>query len=146
MVTAVDQHQVMPLETLRLEHLVANQPSYREGAQTFGDGNRDASEVVVDGLVDGEVVLAGAGQAVEVGEHGRALAHIEVELAAGAKFEEEEAKGVVKEETLVVGDALLAACVGEVVEPGGEVGEEVTEGLDEDGTGLQVLPPLRFWL
>ena len=48
------------------------------------------------------------------------------------------------EEAAVVGAGLLDARVGQAVEPGVEVGEEVADGLDEGAAGDQGRPALSF--
>jgi hypothetical protein len=79
------------------------------------------AEEVVQGVVDGERLLPGAGQPIEIRQDLRVEgAQVIVDLASAAQFEDEEEEADPQEEALVVRDGLLEPAVREVVEPGGK--------------------------
>ena len=108
-------------------------------------GQFDVADEVVEGVVDGAGVLMGPSEAVEVGQNASAAGvEVEVELAAAAELEEVQGDAPPGEEASGVGASLLDAGVGEAVEPGIEVGEEVADGLDEGVAGDQGRPALSL--
>src|SRR5207302_905666 len=94
---------------------------------------------------DRERRLLGVGQAIEVGQDLRpAVAEVEVELAARAQLEQVEGKAPPGEEARRVGAGVRQTRIGEAVEPGVEVGEEVAHGLGQGAAGDQGRPALSF--
>jgi hypothetical protein len=95
--------------------------------------------------VDRQGGLCGLGQPVEVGEHrGTRIAQLEIELAAGTQLQQVELQAPPGQEAAVVGAGVLDPAVGEAVQPGVEVGEEVANGLDQGPPDDQVRPALSF--
>ncbi len=89
--------------------------------------------------------LLGLGQTVEVGQHrGAAVAQVIIELTAGAQLEQVQGQPPPGQEACGVGASLRDARVGETVEPGVELGEEVADGLDEGPAGDYGRPALSF--
>jgi hypothetical protein len=72
------------------------------------------------------------------------LGQLEVELAATAEFEEEQAQAPPEQEALVVDDAVLVARVVDVIEAVVEVGPEVSESADQERSDVQDRPFFRF--
>src|SRR5262249_58239517 len=92
--------------------------AHHRGAQVGDGGSPDAGQVVVQGVVVRGGPLLGLGQAVDVSQDGRALlAVLEIQLASAAEFADEQQDGVPQQEAPVVLDAVLAARVGDAVEP-----------------------------
>ena len=103
------------------------------------------ADEVVEGVVDRQRRLLGLGQAVEVGQDRRAaVTQLKIELAAAAELKQVQAQPPPGQETRGVGASLLDARVGQAVEPGVELGEEVAGGLDQGAAGDQGRPALSF--
>jgi hypothetical protein len=103
------------------------------------------ADKVVQGVVNRQGRLLGLGQAVEVAQHRRAaVAQLVVELAAGAELEQVQAQPPPGQEAPGVGAGVLQARVGESVQPGVEIGEEMADGLDQGAAGDQGRPALSF--
>src|SRR5205814_8436861 len=66
-----------------------------------------------------------------------------VELAAAAEFEQEQAQPPPQQETFVVDDKGEETRVLDGVDPGVDFGEEVANGLHEDGADVQGRPRRR---
>jgi hypothetical protein len=59
---------------------------------------------------------------------------VEVQLTATAQFAHEQQQTQPQQKAFAVDEALGSAAVRDVVEPGVEVGEEVPDGADEEGS------------
>jgi hypothetical protein len=82
--------------------------------------------------------LRGLGEAVEVGQDVRAaVTQLVVELAARAELQQVEVQPPPGQEARGVHAGLRVAGIEEAVEPGVELGEEVTAGLDQGAAGDQ---------
>src|SRR5689334_5391195 len=100
---------------------------------------------MVEGVVNGQGGLLGLGQAVEVDQHLCAgVTQFVIELATRAQLQQIQVKPPPGQEAFVVGTGVLHACVGEAVEPGVEVGEEVAGGLYQGPAGDQGRPALSL--
>ena len=73
-----------------------------------------------------------------------AVAQVIIELAAGAELQQVQGEAPPGQEARGVGAGLRDARVGEAVEPGVELGEEVADGLDQGAAGDQGRPALSF--
>jgi len=102
-------------------------------------------EEVVKGVVNRPRRLLGLGQAVEVIQDvGVVRVQIEVELAAGAELKQIQSNPPPGQKAAVVLDGLLVACIGQAVQPGVEVREEVADGLRQAGAECYQRPCFRL--
>jgi hypothetical protein len=92
--------------------------------------------------------LLGLGQTVDVAQGNvTPFAVPEIELAAAAEFADEQQDAIPEQEAFVVLDAILTACVGDLVEPVVEAGEEVPDGAGEGRPDVQRRPAFwRLWV
>src|SRR5262249_7363865 len=103
------------------------------------------AEEMVEGVVDRQRRLAGLSQAIEVGPHGRAaIVQLEIELAASAELEQVQGQAPPSQEARGVGASLWPARIGQALQPGVQLREEVAGGLDQGPADDQGRPALNF--
>ena len=109
-------------------------------------GAADVSDEVIEGLGDRQGILLGARQEVEVVEDGAfQVAQVVIGGTAAAQTQAEEEQSPPAEKAAVILDHGLEAGVGQLVQPAGQLREEVADGFEEDpGQGYD-LPRLRRW-
>jgi len=87
---------------------------------------------VIEGFGDRERILLGVGQEVEVMEDGALeVAQVVVGRTAAAQTQPEEEQTPPAEKAAVILDHGLEAGVGQLVQPGGQFGEEVADGFEK---------------
>ena len=88
----------------------------------------------------------GARQAIEVAQHLRAVrVELVIQLAPALQLAQEQAQPPPHQEPLVVDHHRQEPRVVDFVDPGVEIGEEVANGLNQDGADVQRRPRRRFW-
>lgn len=139
----IDQQHGLAQEPRCIQGLHADEPLHHLRAEALPAGQGDVAEEVVEGVVDRQRGLVGLGQSVQIGKDLRtAVPQFVIELASRAQLQQVQEDAPPGEEASGVGARFLDAAVGEAVEPGIEVGEEVSDGLDESATGDQGRPAL----
>ena len=118
------------------------------GPQAFAASDGRVPGEVIEGVVDGTAGQAGFEQAVEVSQYLSAFrAEVVVQLATAAQLQDVQQDAPAGEEATGIGDGLLIAGVGQLVQPGVPQGEEMAQGPREDGpdllVGCQVRPRRR---
>ncbi len=103
------------------------------------------ADEVIERVVNREGRLLGLGQAIEVSQDlGTTITQLEIELATGAQLQQVQMQTPPGQEAAIVNAGLLNTCIGEPVEPGIELGEEVTDGLRQGTASDQGRPALSF--
>ena len=130
---AVDADGEIALETGIVQGFHANEP---QGVlmEQLGEGEAaDVPDKVIEGFGDRKGILLGARQVVEVVEDGTfQVAQVVVGGAAAAQAQAEEEQAPPAQKPAVIADHGLEAGVGQLVQPAGQVGEEVPDGFEED--------------
>ena len=129
---AINRDNEVALETEILQSFHADQP-LGVLVEQLGEGNApDMSDKMIQGLGDRQGVLLGARQMVEVMENGAfQVAQVVVGRTAAAQAQAEEEQPPPAKKAAVVLDHGLEAGVGQLIQPIGQLGEEVADGFEE---------------
>ena len=85
-----------------------------------------------EGFGDRQGILVGAGQEVEIMEHGAfQIAQVIIGGAAAAQGQAKKQQAPPAQKTAVIIDQRLLTSIGQLVQPGGQMGEEVADGSEE---------------
>ena len=116
-----------------------------ELAEQLGEGGAaDMSDKVIEGFSDWQRLLLCAGQEIEVVEDGAfQVAQVVVSRTAAAQAQAEEEQPPPAEKTAVILDHGYEASVGQLVQPGGQFGEEVADRFEKGPGQRYDLPRLR---
>ena len=115
--------------------------------EQLGEGGAaDVPNEMIQGLGDRQRVLLRAGQMVEVMEHGAfQVAQVVIGRAAAAQAQAEEEQSPPAEKPAVILDHGFKAGVGQLVEPVGQLREEMADGFEKGASQGYDLPRLRRW-
>lgn len=139
MAGAIGNERDVPERARRVEDFHAQQPLVQLRAQALVAGHGRVPGEVIERVMDGAGPQVGVQQAIEVGQHLRALgAELVVELAATAQLHDVQQDAPASEEAARIENGVLVAAVGQLIQPGLPQREEVAQGLREQGTDLLV--------
>lgn len=143
---AVNGGDEIALEAEIVQGFHADQPLSVLVEQLGESGAADVSDEMIQSFGDRERVLLGAGQQVEVVEDGAfEIAQVVIGRTATAQAQPEQEQAPPAEKAAVILDHGLEAGVGQLVQPGGQVREEVADSFEKSpGQGYD-LPRLRRW-
>jgi hypothetical protein len=92
----------------------------------------DMADKVVEGLGDGQSVLVGAGQKIEIVEDGAfQIAQVVIGRTPATQPQSEEQQSPPAQKAPVIFHQGLATSIGQLIQPGGQLREEVADGSDE---------------
>lgn len=139
-----DDHQAAT-QTGRVQGLHPGQPPDHARAQSGHWVSAHPAQEVVQGLIHRPALLVGLRQAIEIGQHGRAIGvQLVVQLPATAQLAQEQPQAPPQQEALVIDDEGGVARIGDGAQPLVELSKEMADRLDEpraDGKGR----PRRRW-
>ncbi len=113
----------------------------------MGEGSAaDVPDEMIEGLGDRQRVLPRAGQMIEVVEDGAfQVAQVVISRTAAAQAQTEEKQSPPAKKTAVIVDHGLEAGVGQLVQPGRQLREEMADGFEKSPRQGYDLPDLRRW-
>ena len=130
---AIDCRHEVALEAEIVQGFHADKPPGVLVPQLRESRAADVADEVVKGLGDGEALLLGARQEVEVVEDRQfEVAQVVVGGATAAQAQAEQEQSPPAEKAAVIFDHRLEAGVGHLVQPTGRFREEVADGFEED--------------
>jgi hypothetical protein len=143
---AIDHHDEVALETEVVEGLHADESTGVLVHQLGERGAADMADKMIEGFGDGEGILLGARQEIEVVEDSQfEIAQVVIGGATAAQAQTEQEQSPPTEEATVILDHGLEAGVGQLVRPAGRMGEEVANGFEKEAEQGYDLPRLRRW-
>jgi len=112
--------------------------------QLSKSGTADMADKMIEGLGDGKGFLLGTSQEVEVVQDGAfQVAQVTVRRTAAAQAQPEQEQPPPAEKAAVILDHGHVASVGQLVQPPGQLREEVSDGSEKDSDQGYDLPRLR---
>jgi len=143
---AIDGDHEVALETQIVQGFHADKPPGVLVAQLGEGGAADVSNKVIEGFGDGQRILLGVGQEVEIVENGAfQVAQVVIGATTATQAQPKEEQPPPAEKTTVVLDHGLEAGVGQLIQPVGQFGEEVPDGFEKGPSQRYDLPRLRRW-
>jgi hypothetical protein len=132
------------LEAEIVESFHADEPLGVLVEQLGEGGAADVTDKMIEGLGDGEGVLFGTRQEVEVVEDGAfQIAQVVVGGTPAAQAQSEQEQSPPAEKAAMILDHGLKAGIGQLVQPAGQFREEVADGLEKGPSQGYDLPRLR---
>ena len=143
---AIDSNDEIALEAEVLQGFHADEPLGVLVKQLSESGAADVSNKMVEGLGDGQGILVGARQVIEVVEDSQfKVTQVIVSRTTAAQSQAKEEQSPPAEKAAMILDHGLEAGVGQLVQPVGEVGKEVADGFEKGPSQGYDLPRLRRW-